>query len=41
MNVSMGEDLRELYVHRLIILEHEDGIELELIEIDDTHYGNR
>lgn len=33
--------LSNSYVHRLIFLEHEDGIELELIEIDDTHYGNR
>ena len=33
--------LSNSYVHRLIFLEHEDGIELELIEIDDTHYGNK
>lgn len=29
------------YVHRLLFTETEDGIEVELIEIDDTHYGNK
>ena len=38
---SSSVRLLKSYVHRLIFLEHEDGIELELIEIDDTHYGNK
>lgn len=29
------------YVHRLLFNEKEDGIEVELINIDDTHYGNK
>lgn len=29
------------YVHRLIFKEHDDCISLELIDIDDTHYGNK
>ena len=29
------------YVHRLIFEELEDKITLQLIEIDDTHYGNK
>ena len=29
------------YVHRLIFEEWEDTITLNLIEIDDTHYGNK
>lgn len=29
------------YVHRLIFEEKEDLITLKLIEIDDTHYGNK
>lgn len=28
-------------VERLIFAETEDGIEVELIEIDSTHYGNK
>ena len=28
-------------VERLIFTETEDGIEIELIEIDSTHYGNK
>ena len=29
------------FVHRLIFEELEDRITLKLIEIDDTHYGNK
>lgn len=29
------------YVHRLLFEEKEDRITLKLIEIDDTHYGNK
>ena len=29
------------YVHRLLFTETEDGIEVKLIDIDDTHYGNK
>ena len=28
-------------VERLLFTEHEDGIEVKLIEIDSTHYGNK
>lgn len=28
-------------VERLLFSEHEDGIEVRLIEIDSTHYGNK
>jgi plasmid maintenance system killer protein len=28
-------------IERLIFTEHNDGIEVELIEIDNTHYGNK
>ena len=28
-------------VERLLFTEHEDGIEIRLIEIDTTHYGNK
>lgn len=28
-------------IERLLFTESEDGIEVELIEIDDTHYGNK
>jgi hypothetical protein len=28
-------------VERLLFTESEDGIEIELIEIDSTHYGNQ
>jgi plasmid maintenance system killer protein len=33
--------LSNSYVHRLIFVEEEEGIRIELIEIDDTHYGNK
>ena len=28
-------------IERLLFTETEDGIEVELIEIDSTHYGNK
>ena len=28
-------------IERLLFTEHEDGIEIRLIEIDTTHYGNK
>ena len=33
--------LSNRYVHRLIFTETNDGLEVELIEIDNTHYGNK
>lgn len=33
--------LSNSFVHRLIFTENEEGIEVKLIEIDDTHYGNK
>ena len=33
--------LSNSYVHRLIFMESDDKITLKLIEIDDTHYGNK
>ena len=33
--------LSNRYVHRLLFKETADGLEVELIEIDDTHYGNK
>lgn len=33
--------LSNRYVHRLLFKENEEGIEIELIEIDKTHYGNK
>ena len=33
--------LSNRYVHRLLFREHPEGIEVCLIEIDDTHYGNK
>ena len=33
--------LSNRFVHRLIFTETNDGLEVELIEIDDTHYGNK
>ena len=33
--------LSNRYVHRLIFEEQEDGLALILIEINDTHYGNK
>lgn len=29
------------YVERLIFTEHEGGITIKLIKLDDTHYGNK
>lgn len=29
------------FIERLIFSETDDGIEIELIEINDTHYGNK
>lgn len=29
------------YIERLIFTETPEGIEVELIEIDNTHYGNK
>ena len=28
-------------IERLIFTEHEDGIEVHIIELDDTNYGNK
>ena len=33
--------LSNAYIHRLIFRECEGAIVVELIEIDDTHYGNK
>ena len=33
--------LSNRYVHRLLFTELEDGIEVQLITIDNTHYGNK
>ena len=33
--------LSNRYVHRLLFRENEEGFEIELIEIDKTHYGNK
>lgn len=33
--------LSNRYVHRLIFSENNEGIEIKLIEIDNTHYGNK
>ncbi|MBP5538710.1 MAG: hypothetical protein J6X69_02580 [Bacteroidales bacterium] len=33
--------LSNSFVHRLLFSENEDGIEVQLIKIDDTHYGNK
>ena len=33
--------LSNRYIHRLIFEEKEDKITLKLIDIDDTHYGNK
>ena len=33
--------LSNRHVHRLLFTEFEDGIEVQLITIDDTHYGNK
>lgn len=29
------------HVERLIFTEHDDGIRVRLVELDDTHYGNK
>ena len=29
------------YVERIIFIEEEEGIRVKLIELDDTHYGNK
>ena len=33
--------LSNSYVHRLIFKEINGGIQIELLEIDETHYGNK
>ena len=33
--------LSNAYIHRLIFRETEEGLTIELIEIDNTHYGNK
>ena len=33
--------LSNRYVHRLIFTESDNGLEVDLIKIDDTHYGNK
>ena len=33
--------LSNSYVHRLLFTESENGLKVELIQIDDTHYGNK
>ena len=33
--------LSNRHIHRLLFTESEDGIEVQLITIDDTHYGNK
>ena len=33
--------LSNRFVHRLLFKEIEDKLQLHLIEIDDTHYGNK
>ena len=33
--------LSNRYVHRLIFKEIEDRLEIQIIDIDDTHYGNK
>ena len=33
--------LSNRYVHRLLFIESQNGIEVRLIKIDDTHYGNK
>ena len=33
--------LSNRYVHRLIFTETPDGFQVKLIDIDDTHYGNK
>ena len=33
--------LANSYVHRLLFTESEDGVKVELIQIDNTHYGKK
>ena len=33
--------LSNRYIHRLLFKETPDGLEVTLIKIDDTHYGNK
>ena len=33
--------LSNRFVHRLIFRETPDGLEVHLIDVDDTHYGNK
>lgn len=33
--------LSNRFVHRLLFTENDNGIEIKLIEIDNTHYGNK
>lgn len=33
--------LSNRYVHRLIFMENNDELTLQLLEIDNTHYGNK
>ena len=33
--------LSNSYVHRLLFSESEDGLKVELLKIDKTHYGNK
>ena len=33
--------LSNRHIHRLIFTETADGLEVKLIEIDDSHYGNK
>lgn len=33
--------LSNSYVHRLIFKEIEDRLEIQIIDIDDSHYGNK
>ncbi|MBR4809766.1 MAG: hypothetical protein IK031_05765 [Bacteroidales bacterium] len=33
--------LSNSYVHRLLFTESDKGLKVELITIDDTHYGNK
>lgn len=40
-DVAMNKELYAGFVHRLIFREMEDGIQIDLIEIDNTHYGNK
>ncbi len=41
LNDMSSVRLSNRFVHRLIFREVEDGIQIDLIEIDNTHYGNK